>query len=169
MNNDSDLIDLNNLNQCESLIEQIDFVNLNKRDLFKMERFCRFKNAFKHLDEWRFYKIRNGPDGLILIPNVFKDDFSVELFNQLLYEIPNKYYSQLKSNLIKLPIDQDNLLESKLRWITFGHHYDWTNKIYFRNDFNKMPSLLDDLLSYLKELLNLDLKLEAGIVNYYTW
>lgn len=164
LNKDYDLIDLNNLDQCESLVEEIQY-DLNEQ-IFENEKFAQFKQSI-NLDELKFYKLKNGPNGLILIPNLLKIDYSKDLFNRLLYNLPNEFYSDLKSN-VNLPIDREQIKESNLRWVTFGEHYDWTNKVYYENDFNETPPLIDDLLSCVKQLFKLELNLDGGIINYYT-
>lgn len=133
LNDSNELINLNNLDQCKNLIKEIKNFNFNK-NLFndlKYFKFFKFKNLFKQLDEWKFYELKNGPNGLILIPNVFNDEYSIQLFNELLFKLPNQNSKLLKSNQ-ELPIDK-NLLNSKLRWLTFGYHYDWTNKVFYFN------------------------------------
>lgn len=113
------------MDQCESLVEPIDY-GLNEETL-NGERFSKFKEHV-NLDELRFYSLKTGPPGLILIPSFFKTHYCRELFNQLLHTVPKDYYSQLKSN-VELPIDPDKISQSNLRWFTFGAHYDWTNKV----------------------------------------
>lgn len=56
----------------------------------------------------------------------------------------------------------------KLRWVTLGHHYDWTTKLY---DFTSPPNPIDHQLSHwctkLAHTVSSDMVPEAGIINYY--
>ncbi len=70
---------------------------------------------------------------------------------------------QPKDPAIHKPITYAQMLESKLRWITLGGQYDWTNKIYPEE---APPAFPPDIAALLKQLFpNIDA--QAAIVNIY--
>eukprot|EP00128_Syssomonas_multiformis_P016081 Colp12_sorted_trinity150504_noHs@13399 len=67
----------------------------------------------------------------------------------------------------KRPITGSEYLE-RLRWITLGYHYDWTNKVYRDEDWSPFPTELASLSShYAKAVGYRGFVAEAAIVNYY--
>lgn len=69
-----------------------------------------------------------------------------------------------KDPAIHKPITFDQLLKSKLRWITLGGQYDWTNKIY---PDEVPPVFPPDIAAMLKHLLP-SVDAQAAIVNFYS-
>ena len=69
-----------------------------------------------------------------------------------------------KDPLIHPPLNMERLLNKKLRWITLGGQYDWTNKVYPEEP---PPPFPDDISSLLKGLFP-DMEPQAAIVNLYS-
>lgn len=88
--------------------------------------------VFNSPDQWNVYTLRNEPRGLLIVKNLFKQSYTKDLYDQLLFDVPTKQRSLLRSNedleqLAQLP--REKIDRSNLRWITFGYHYDWTEKV----------------------------------------
>lgn len=69
-----------------------------------------------------------------------------------------------KNPCIHKPLSIYQVLEKKLRWITLGGQYDWTNKVY---PPAKPPDFPADLAALLEELFP-DMRAQAAIVNLYS-
>ncbi|KAF1953690.1 hypothetical protein CC80DRAFT_537281 [Byssothecium circinans] len=65
---------------------------------------------------------------------------------------------------IHRPIDISQFLNKKMRWMTLGGQYDWTQKRYPDSSPPSFPSDIKDLL----ETTFMDTKAEAAIVNLYS-
>ncbi|EXJ80132.1 hypothetical protein A1O1_08274 [Capronia coronata CBS 617.96] len=70
---------------------------------------------------------------------------------------------QPKDPTVHTPIDYAQMLEGKLRWLTLGGQYDWTNKVYPEEAPPAFPS---DIATLLKKLFP-DINAQAAIVNLY--
>ena len=78
------------------------------------------------------------------------------------YVIINLYYSSSP-----VSVHKDSLLY-KLRWVTLGYHYDWTSKLYHKENHSPFPSDLSLLSHFILSSVGFpDFKAEAAIVNYY--
>lgn len=66
------------------------------------------------------------------------------------------------------PAVKDSLLY-KLRWVTLGYHYDWTNKLYHKERHSPFPTDLSLLSRFiLASACGFPgFRAEAAIVNYY--
>ncbi|KAJ9612647.1 hypothetical protein H2200_004244 [Cladophialophora chaetospira] len=71
---------------------------------------------------------------------------------------------QPKDPTLHKPITYAQMLESKLRWITLGGQYDWTNKVY-PNEIP--PTFPADIATLLKHLFS-SVDAQAAIVNFYS-
>lgn len=69
-----------------------------------------------------------------------------------------------KDTVLHKPLTVSRFLERKLRWVTLGGQYDWTNKMYPREPPPAFPTDIADLLVGIFP----DMKAEAAIVNLYT-
>ncbi|OAP56578.1 alkylated DNA repair protein AlkB [Fonsecaea erecta] len=69
-----------------------------------------------------------------------------------------------KDSAIHKPITLAQMLESKLRWMTLGGQYDWTNKIY---PDGEPPPFPNDIAGLLKKLFP-TVDPQAAIVNFYS-
>ena len=58
----------------------------------------------------------------------------------------------------------EQVLRKKLRWITLGGQYDWTNKVYPAEDPPQFPKDVADLVHGLLP----EMEPQAAIVNFYT-
>ncbi|RWS15597.1 alpha-ketoglutarate-dependent dioxygenase abh1-like protein [Dinothrombium tinctorium] len=152
----------------------IDFDKADKYSFVKKVNFdiqCEYLfNSPLHSDfvdpkQWKVYTLENGPKGLLVIPRIFTRQSSEKWFHKLLYTIPNKYTSQLKSN-IALPCDEERET-SNLRWITFGYHHNWDTKVYDEHK-DDIPEDIVELCRCVCSVLQLHFVAEAGIINYYT-
>lgn len=70
---------------------------------------------------------------------------------------------QPKDPTVHKPIDYAQMLEGKLRWLTLGGQYDWTNKVY---PVEEPPAFPSDIAALLKKLFP-DIDAQAAIVNLY--
>mmetsp|Transcript_35227 Transcript_35227/g.49063 ORF Transcript_35227/g.49063 Transcript_35227/m.49063 type:complete len:214 (-) Transcript_35227:236-877(-) len=57
----------------------------------------------------------------------------------------------------------------KLRWASLGYHYDWTQRLYHKNEKSDFPEKLASMADALARLVGLKVKSEAAIVNYYPY
>jgi alkylated DNA repair protein alkB family protein 1 len=62
------------------------------------------------------------------------------------------------------PVTAKSALEKKIRWMTLGGQYDWTNKLYPPEQPPEFPSDIADLLGALFP----DMEPQAAIVNLYS-
>jgi alkylated DNA repair protein alkB family protein 1 len=62
------------------------------------------------------------------------------------------------------PLNMERVLTKKLRWITLGGQYDWTNKVYPEQP---PPAFPDDISNLLKGFFS-DMEPQAAIVNLYS-
>lgn len=69
-----------------------------------------------------------------------------------------------KDLLVHKPLSISQVMQRKLRWITLGGQYDWTNKVYPQE---KPPAFPADLAALLEGIFP-DMKAEAAIVNVYS-
>lgn len=68
-----------------------------------------------------------------------------------------------KDPTIHKPLTTQQFLTKKLRWITLGGQYDWTNKVY---PSGKPPAFPEDIKNLIESLF--PMKAEAAIVNLYS-
>lgn len=68
-----------------------------------------------------------------------------------------------KDPTVHKPITTELLLNKKLRWVTLGGQYDWTNKVY---PSNEPPAFPADIKKLIEEIFTV--KAEAAIVNLYS-
>lgn len=69
-----------------------------------------------------------------------------------------------KDSSVHKPLSIAQMLRRKLRWITLGGQYDWTNKVY---PLEEPPSFPADIASLLEAFFP-TVKAQAAIVNLYT-
>ncbi|KIX10669.1 alkylated DNA repair protein AlkB [Rhinocladiella mackenziei CBS 650.93] len=69
-----------------------------------------------------------------------------------------------KDSAMHKPITYAQMLESKLRWMTLGGQYDWTNKVY---PDEIPPTFPPDIATFLKSLFP-TVDAQAAIVNFYS-
>jgi alkylated DNA repair protein alkB family protein 1 len=77
---------------------------------------------------------------------------------------PGKFSIRPKDPAIHKPLNVTQLLNKKLRWITLGGQYDWTNKVYPDATPPKFPT---DIAQLLRGLFP-EMVPEAAIVNFYS-
>ena len=64
-------------------------------------------------------------------------------------------------------MDKDSLLY-RLRWVTLGYHYNWTTKLYHKDNYTSFPSDLSNLTQFILKVIGFSTFVsEAAIVNYY--
>lgn len=71
---------------------------------------------------------------------------------------------QPKDTSVHKPINIQHMLNKKLRWITLGGQYDWTNKVYPSKEPPAFPPDIAKLLHFLFP----DMSSQAAIVNFYS-
>ncbi|XP_033101170.1 nucleic acid dioxygenase ALKBH1-like [Anneissia japonica] len=129
------------------------------------------KLGLKTPAEWQCFKHKGCP-GLIFIRNPFLPAYQRFWVKQCVQEFPKK---PNKTNL-----DQNTQPEGlhsiwgneelikRLRWVTLGYQYDWTNKLYYADDHVPFPADLAALAKYFASKLGfMNFEPEAGIVNFY--
>ncbi|WBW71621.1 tRNA demethylase [Schizosaccharomyces osmophilus] len=87
-----------------------------------------------------------------------------------------RYYDGKESDLVEgipptKPATVDRLIQKKLRWITLGEQYDWTEKVY--PDPSLSPPFPRTLANFVEDLVQSytdyrKWKAEAAIVNFYS-
>jgi alkylated DNA repair protein alkB family protein 1 len=77
---------------------------------------------------------------------------------------PEAFLIKPKDPTIHKPLNVSQLLNKKLRWITLGGQYDWTNKVY---PDSSPPAFPPDVAQLLHGLF-LDMVPQAAIVNFYS-
>jgi alkylated DNA repair protein alkB homolog 1 len=95
---------------------------------------------------WSLYACQFA-DGLYLLPN----PFTLRGQRQWIDRCVNSYARQLKTSVGD---NANNQHLSRLRWATLGYHYDWTNKIYQRDDHTPMPQELAQLCQILMQYIS---------------
>jgi alkylated DNA repair protein alkB family protein 1 len=136
----------------------------------------------------------DGFAGLQIVPNLLPDELQKILLDKLLhrdasdpahqsnlhfhynvrYPPENASFFSIypSSNLLQepkdpsvhKPINMQQMLDKKLRWITLGGQYDWTNKVYPSNQPPQFPPDIAKLLRFLFPAMNP----QAAIVNLYS-
>jgi len=84
------------------------------------------------------------------------------------FSLPAKSTNPLhhpKDETIHKPINVQQMLHKKLRWITLGGQYDWTNKVY---PAGKPPDFPADIANFLRFLFRDMMRPEAAILNFYS-
>ncbi|KER23860.1 hypothetical protein T265_14550 [Opisthorchis viverrini] len=145
------------------------------------------------------------PEGLFLLRNVLSDYTLAELLHQSLVDWtchPSKVSNldsihmsntntppdlwSYSSKQIALGKSWDRTPLGKLRWITFGYHYQWSDRRYEESKYGEFPPLLAKISTQIVHLLQTELSSttlgsdvtqlvqacadfqpEAAIVNYY--
>ncbi|TID20865.1 alkylated DNA repair protein AlkB [Venturia nashicola] len=79
-------------------------------------------------------------------------------------ESPQSFLIHPKDASVHKPLNVSQLLNKKLRWITLGGQYDWTNKVYPDDTPPVFPSDISQLLRGLFP----EMVPEAAIVNFYS-
>lgn len=75
----------------------------------------------------------------------------------------NISFQPIDTNIHK-PISAKSALDKKMRWVTLGGQYDWTNKLYPPETPPEFPSDIAELLGSLFP----DMEPQAAIVNFYS-
>jgi alkylated DNA repair protein alkB family protein 1 len=86
--------------------------------------------------------------------------------NASFFSLPpdSNFTLQPKDSSVHKPIKLVQLLNKKLRWITLGGQYDWTNKVYPSNEAPEFPQ---DIAGLLQGVFP-EMKPQAAIVNFYS-
>ncbi|XP_065185297.1 nucleic acid dioxygenase ALKBH1-like [Sycon ciliatum] len=141
--------------------------------------------GLRSVESWKIFQVPSHP-GFYYIVDPFKDGFHRHWVKQCLSEYPHlPNVSNLDAHLPGRPSDlwQDalhqrqsdhagwlssNSLIQRLRWVTLGYHYDWTNKVYYKEKVSPVAADVDELCGVMARVLKFDeFKAEAGIVNFY--
>lgn len=84
--------------------------------------------------DWNMFTLNDALPGVVIVRDLFRKEYLSSLYQHLLFELPRQHVDLLKSNekLCNIKHLTDNqLIRSNLRWVTFGYHYDWTEKVDF--------------------------------------
>lgn len=71
---------------------------------------------------------------------------------------------QPKDSSVHHPLSVEQMLKKKLRWVTLGGQYDWTEKVY---PGSPPPAFPEDVAALVHDLFP-SIKAEAAIVNFYS-
>jgi len=168
----NDFIEVQNLDESNQQINKFDLPNIDKvsKEILR-------KYGLKETSEWKCYSLESVP-GLLVIANPFKNGYQRYLVKMLLddcHKLPNKTNLDMHtkrcidSNLWTEAVKSKDFNQfNKLRWATVGYHYDWTNKVYYDEDFNEIPEYIREVCETVAFAMGFDdFRSEAGIVNYY--
>jgi alkylated DNA repair protein alkB family protein 1 len=97
------------------------------------------------ISTWSLYSCKFC-DGLYFLPNPFTSDGQYQWIDRCL----NIYARQDKTSVGD---NSDNQNLARIRWATLGYHYDWTNKIYRKDDYTKMPDELAQLCQIIMHVI----------------
>lgn len=159
------LIDFANLDSCKQYVTQVPSPPCDLQ-----MPICPTSDHFKPYDQWKMYTFRNGMNGLVVIPQILKPNSRPEWFDYFHRQLPLETNLNLKSNISL----KKNFYEN-LRWITFGLHYDWTNKVYpsdqsviiIPDRVRELSTVASTFLGHMEQN-PVNFEPQAGIVNYYT-
>jgi len=93
--------------------------------------------GLRPISTWSLYSC-DFCEGLYFLSNPFTNDGQVQWIDRCI----DKYSRQNKTSVGD---NYENEHLARLRWVTLGYHYDWTNKIYKDNDQTKMPDEVEKL------------------------
>lgn len=127
------------------------------------------------------YEVR-GRKGVYIIPQAIPPSAQFPMMMKILEEviIPDPKSNLLQSNpSLYQQIYQSKVegytegvtlgILTKLRWITTGYHYNWTDRSYHPSDYSDFSPTLDQLAKqYTAMVLGERLEADAAIVNFYT-
>ncbi|XP_067939015.1 nucleic acid dioxygenase ALKBH1-like isoform X1 [Watersipora subatra] len=131
--------------------------------------------------EWSMYELTSVP-GAILIRNPFRDKlrkYMIARCYSMYPRLPNvtnhidskmSYEDVWQDFCSDAPSDMSVDYIKKLRWVTLGYHYDWTKKIYVKENKSEFPQDLSQLTQFIVHAVlgeEIKFKAEASIVNYY--
>ena len=83
---------------------------------------------------------------------------------QSFFEFETQLELQPKDAIVHKPISVKQVLEKKLRWVTLGGQYDWTNKVY---PSERPPAFPEDIADLLRGTFR-DVDPQAAILNIYS-
>jgi hypothetical protein len=93
--------------------------------------------GLRETNDWSLYACRFAP-GLYLLRNTLTDHGQKLWIERCV----RNYARQMKTSVGD---NRDNQQLARLRWVTLGYHYDWTEKIYKRDDHSAIPDQLAQL------------------------
>lgn len=94
------------------------------------------------------------------MPTHTKDGDSQQSF----FGLDTQFKLQPKDPTIHKPVSMKQILEKKLRWVTLGGQYDWTNKVYPEEE---PPAFPEDIADLLRGTFR-DVDPQAAILNFYS-
>jgi hypothetical protein len=130
--NEAELLDTATLDQDDRATVMRNLTSQVDLDLLDQPELKWFVDKLNPIAEWKMLTLNEAPPGLLIVCNMFKQNYLSELYQSLMFELPRKHAEVLKSNesLAQLRYaTDDELIRSNLRWVTFGYHYDWTEKV----------------------------------------
>ncbi|OQO11178.1 hypothetical protein B0A48_05434 [Cryoendolithus antarcticus] len=188
--NDSEIIDLQALDQMsKSRVCEVSLLMLHPR---LPEAFGEFAGSpCEPTKAFVVYEVSRLP-GLFVYPNFLPRDGQLQILAKTFhrdlsnpqhltnvhthYDVPttsfgSSYFSPAAQDLVfsprdpavHKPISTGQFLDKKLRWLTLGGQYDWTNKIYPAGPPPPFPPDVKQLVETL-----FPMKAEAAIVNLYS-
>lgn len=146
----------------------IDFDNLELNTSYNKKKINKTSMNFR---EKSIYSLE-GYDGFFFIPNASSNDEQIHWYlkagKEYLLENPsNLTESPQKNGIIKSvsPISNEGL--QKLRWVTLGYHFQWTERKYCSSKHEVFPKELSDFISEISNSIGQKIKSECGIINYF--
>ncbi|KAI6192033.1 Fe2OG dioxygenase domain-containing protein [Aphelenchoides bicaudatus] len=119
-------------------------------------------------NEWTLTTLDTRP-GLYVLNDIFTKDGQLDWMQNCLLK-----YAE-PPNVTNMHVDKSYFGENvfvekgqKLRWVTMGNDYNWTDKVYADKPRDQMPSGMIDLGLAVSKILQLDeLRVDAAILNFY--
>ncbi|CAD5216401.1 unnamed protein product [Bursaphelenchus xylophilus] len=124
--------------------------------------------GLRPISEWSLATLTHRP-GLYILNNIITEEGQIELAKKCLLE-----YSE-PPNVTNLTVDgsynqSDVFLNrsEKLRWVTMGNDYNWTDKIYADRPRNRLPDEIVKFADLVSRILGLGpMAPDAVIMNFY--
>ena len=111
-------------NDCNYIPPNVVHLEAPKSNLILPD--CSTRDHFKPYNEWKIYTLNDAVPGLIVIPEILREDFRLDWFSYFRDHLPMRDDLNLKANVI---LEKKKKLDN-LRWITFGLHHNWDTKVY---------------------------------------
>ncbi|KAI1725000.1 2OG-Fe(II) oxygenase superfamily domain-containing protein [Ditylenchus destructor] len=125
------------------------------------------QDSFRPLNEWTLSTLEHKP-GLYVLNNILTRRGQLEWLQRCLLQYPE---TPSVTNLTTFGDSGSNVFKSnvsKLRWVTMGNHYNWTDKVYEEKPSTDLPIEIRRLADIITGVLQLsEVKADAVILNYY--
>lgn len=120
------------------------------------------------MDEWTVSVLLHRP-GLYILSNVITRAYQLDWIEKCLLHYPEPPNVTNLSTLGAYKGENVFLNNNeKLRWVTMGNHYNWSEKVYAERPAQALPSEIINVAKLISKTLKLgDMHADAVIINYY--